>query len=45
MTNVGREYAIALFEAAYEDGSLDAVREDLTEVRKLLKKEPDYISF
>ena len=45
MTNVGREYAIALFEAAYEDGSLDAVREDLTEIRKLLKKEPDYISF
>ena len=45
MTNVGREYAIALFEAAYEDGSLDAVRDDLTEIRKLLKKEPDYISF
>jgi F-type H+-transporting ATPase subunit delta len=45
VTNVGREYAIALFEAAYEDGSLDAVREDLTEIRKLLKKEPDYISF
>ena len=38
MTNVGREYAIALFEAAYEDGSLDAVRDDLIEIRKLLKK-------
>ena len=45
MTNVGREYSIALFEAAYEDGSLDAVRDDFTEIRKLLKKEPDYISF
>ena len=45
MTNIGREYAIALFETAYEDGTLDAVREDLTDIRKLLKKESDYIGF
>ncbi|MCR4556538.1 MAG: ATP synthase F1 subunit delta [Saccharofermentans sp.] len=45
MTNIGREYAIALFETAYDEGSLDAVREELTEIRKLLKKESDYIGF
>lgn len=45
MTSVGREYAIALFDAAYEDGTLDAVREDLTEIRKLLKAQSEYIGF
>ena len=41
MTNVGREYAIELFEAAYADVSLDAVREDLKEIRTLIKKGAD----
>ena len=45
MTTIGREYAIALFEASYEAGVIDAVREDLITVRRLFTAERDYIAF
>ncbi|MBQ3924822.1 MAG: ATP synthase F1 subunit delta [Firmicutes bacterium] len=45
MTTIGREYAIALFDSSYEDGSIDAVREDLGVVRQLFIDESEYIGF
>ena len=45
MTTTGREYALALFETAYESGNIDGIRDDIRAINKLLKKMPDYIEF
>lgn len=45
MNTTGREYAIALFETAYESGNIDDIRTDVRAIYKLLKKMPEYIEF
>ena len=45
MTTTGREYALALFETAYESGNIDDIRNDIRKVKDLFKETPDYIEF
>jgi F-type H+-transporting ATPase subunit delta len=45
MKTTGREYAIALFETAYESGNIDGIRNDIRAIKRLLKDMPVYIEF
>ena len=45
MKTTGREYALALFETAYESGNIDDVRNNIRSLKRLLKEMPDYIEF
>ena len=45
MTTTGREYALALFETAYESGNIDEIRNEIRKIKDLLKEMPDYIEY
>ena len=45
MTNAGREYAIALFETAYESGNIDDIRKDVRSIKDMFLQMPEYIEF
>ena len=43
MTELRKEYALALFELSVEDGSLSGVSEDLARVMKAVAEEPQLL--
>jgi F-type H+-transporting ATPase subunit delta len=45
MNTTGREYALALFETAYESGNIDDIRNNIRSLKELFKEMPDYIEF
>lgn len=45
MNTTGREYALALFETAYESGNIDDIRKNIRSLKRLFKEMPDYIEF
>ena len=45
MNTTGREYALALFETAYESGNIDDIRNNIRSLKRLFKEMPEYIEF
>ena len=45
MNTTGREYALALFETAYESGRIDDIRDNIRSLKNLFREMPDYIEF
>lgn len=45
MNGNGKEYALALFSIMLEDGNTETIYNDLNEVDKLLRDNPDYLDF
>lgn len=45
MNDLGREYALALFEAAYEAGAIDRTRDDLLMLKKIFDEDRTFLEF
>lgn len=45
MNDLGREYALALFEAAYEAGAIDNTRDDLLMLKKIFSEDQSFLEY